>query len=196
MYGTEGSIITMKPHTRVLGIDDGPFTFQQKGCVFAGVMLRLPSYIESAAFGKVTVDGTDSTEKIAEIIDLNGWKPLLHAIFIDGAALAGFNIVDIGRLNELTKIPVITVTADRPNIEAIKSAIQSHFTEWEERYGMLARREMHEITTGDGHLYISFSGTDLKGAKEVVRASILRGHTPEPLRLAHMIARAFARSNK
>ena len=180
----------MKPHIRVLGIDDGPFTFQQKRCVFAGVMLRLPSYVEGAAFGSVAVDGTDSSEKIAEMMERNRWTNLLHAVLIDGAALAGFNIVNIDALYEATGVPVITVTADRPDMESIKAALRSHFEEWQERYAILASREMHEITAGDGTLYISFSGTDLKGAKEVVRGSIVRGHTPEPLRLAHMMARA------
>lgn len=183
----------MKPHIRVLGIDDGPFTFQRKICAFAGVLLRLPSYVEGVAFGSVGVDGTDSTEKIADMLGQNRWANLLHAILIDGAALAGFNLVDIDRLYENTGVSVITVTADRPNMEAIKAALLSHFEEWQERYDMLASREIHKITAGDGTLYISFSGTDLKGAKEVVRASILRGHTPEPLRLAHMMVRAFSR---
>ncbi len=184
----------MKPHIRVLGVDDGPFTFAQKRCPFAGVMLRLPSYVEGAAFGSVVVDGTDSAERIAKMVRSSGWIPLLHAILIDGAALAGFNLVDIERLNSTTGIPVITVTSDRPNPESIKAALRTHFEEWEERYEMLASREIHEITAGDGVLYISFAGTDLKGAKEVIRASIIKGHTPEPLRLAHMMARAFARS--
>jgi len=186
----------MKPHIRVLGIDDGPFTFKQERCVFAGVMLRLPSYVEGVAFGSVIVDGRDSAEKISEMVEQNRWINLLHAILIDGVALAGFNIVGIDALYEKTGVPVITVTADRPDMDSIKAALRSHFKEWQEGYEMLASREIHEITAGDGVVYISFSGTDLKAAKEVVRGSIIRGHTPESLRLAHMMAGAFAQSSK
>jgi len=186
----------MKPHIRVLGIDDGPFTFARKRCTFAGVMVRLPAYVEKVAVSNVGVDGADSTDKIMEMVEQNRWGKLLHAILLDGAALAGFNIVDIDGLYEITGVPVITVTSERPDNESIGAALRHHFEDWQERYHMLASREVHGISAGDGRLYVSFVGTDLKGAKEVVRGSIIRGHTPEPLRLAHMIARAVERSNR
>lgn len=185
----------MKPHIRVLGIDDGPFTFDRERSAFAGVLVRLPAYVEKVVVSSVAVDGMDSTDKIMEMLEQNSWSGLLHAILLDGAALAGFNIVDIGRLYEMTGVPVITVTAERPDNESIEAALRHHFEDWQGRYRMLAHREIHAITAGDGTLYISFAGTDLKGAKEVVRGSIMRGHTPEPIRLAHMIARAVTCSD-
>ena len=179
----------MKPHLRVLGIDDGPFTFKERRALFTGVMVRLSSYVEAIAIGSVEIDGTDATEQIAEMLTFYGWKGI-HAILIDGAALGGFNIVDIAGLHDRTGIPVITVTHEKPDMYSIKEALKSHFDEWEERYSMLESREIHEISVKEGRVYISFHGTDLKGAKEIVRKSIVRGLTPEAIRLAHMIGRA------
>ena len=179
----------VKPHLRVLGIDDGPFTFEEGRALFTGVMVRLPSYVEAIAIGSVEIDGTDATEQIAEMLTSYGWKGI-HAILIDGAALGGFNIVDIVELSERTGIPVITVTHERPDMDSIKEALKSHFDMWEERYHVLESREIHEISVEEGRVYISFHGTDLKGAKEIVRKSIVRGLTPEAIRLAHMVGRA------
>ena len=179
----------MKPHLRVLGIDDGPFTFDERRALFTGVMVRLPSYVESIAIGSVEVDGNDATERIAEMLISHGWNGI-HAILIDGAALGGFNIVDIEELNDRTGVPVITVTHERPDMDSIKEALKSHFRKWEKRYDMLESREMYEISVEEGIVYISFYGIDLKGAKEVVRKSIVRGLTPEAIRLAHMVGRA------
>ena len=181
----------MKPHLRVLGIDDGPFTFEERRALFTGVMVRLPSYVEGMAIGSVEIDGKDATDRIAEMVTGHGWKGMLHAILMDGAALGGFNIVDLAGLYERTGIPAITVTSERPDLDAIKEALKSHFDGWEERYDMLRSREMHEISVPEGRVYISFHGTDLKGAKEIVRKSIIRGLTPEPIRLAHMVGRAI-----
>ncbi len=180
----------MKPHIRVLGIDDGPFTFDEERALFSGVLMRLPNYIEGASLSSVGVDGEDSAEKITEMVEGERWNGMLHAILIDGAALAGFNIVDIDALSDRTGVPAITVTSERPDMESIKQALKAHFKEWQGRYEMLERREIHEIGVPEGIVYISFSGTDLKGAKEIVRKSIIRGLTPEPIRVAHIIARA------
>lgn len=180
----------MKPHIRILGIDDGPFSFKERRALFAGVLMRLPAYMEGISMSYVDVDGEDSTDKIAEMVEREGWKGMLHAILIDGAALAGFNIVDIDALQRRTGIPVITVTSEKPDMESIRKALKGHFTEWQPRYRMLEGRELHEIDVEEGRVYISYSGTDLRGAKEIVRKSIIRGLTPEPIRLAHMIVRA------
>lgn len=181
----------MKTHLRVLGIDDGPFTFKEKEAIFSGVLMRLPGYVESISTGYIEVDGDDSTENIREMIERNRWQEMLHAVLIDGAALGGFNIVDIDALNRQTGIPVITVTSERPDMESIKNALKSHFSSWESKYGMLATREMHEIEVPEGRVFISFAGTELETAREIVRRSIIKGLKPEVLRLAHMISRAI-----
>ena len=186
----------MKPHIRVLGIDDSPFTFDEERALFAGVLMRLPNYIEGVSLSSVGVDGEDSAEKIAEMVKGERWNEMLHAILIDGAALAGFNIVDIDALSESTGVPAITVTSEKPDMESIKQALKGHFREWQGRYEMLERRKIHEISVSEGIVYISFSGTDLKEAKEIVRKSVVRGLTPEAVRLAHIIARAVRKSEE
>ncbi len=61
----------MKSHIRVLGIDDGPFDFGDDRAIFAGILIRLPSYMEAVSLETVEVDGKDSTERICEMVVSN-----------------------------------------------------------------------------------------------------------------------------
>ena len=43
---------------------------------------------------------------------------------LDGLAFGGFNLIDIQEVYEKTKLPVIVVVRDKPNLEEIKKALQ------------------------------------------------------------------------
>ncbi len=59
----------MKPHLRVLGLDDSAFSFDEKEVVVVGAVVRLPNYLEGVLKTTVEVDGTDATERLAEMIE-------------------------------------------------------------------------------------------------------------------------------
>ena len=58
----------MKPHVRVLGIDDSPFKFGDEKALVVGALVRIPNYLESVMKTEVTVDGTDSTDQLVEMV--------------------------------------------------------------------------------------------------------------------------------
>ena len=97
-------------------------------------------------------------------------------------------------------MPVITVTRDRPDMAAIRRALEmlgqtpKHgrrpVPDWRDRLAMLERSRLVEVRTGTRPVYIAFAGVDEPEAKGIVTASTVRGSIPEPLRLAHLIARA------
>ena len=183
----------MKQQIRVLGIDDSPFKFGAGNALVVGVLVRLPSYLESVMKTEVVVDGTDSTEKIIEMVSKSRYREQIKAILIDGIALAGFNLIDIEHTHAELEIPVLTITRDRPDLEKMKSALMKHFDDWKQRYALIARHELKEIATEHKPLYASGVGLEWSEFEEIVRLSTVRGVVPEPLRMAHLIASAMTR---
>ncbi|MEM4729912.1 MAG: DUF99 family protein [Thermoplasmata archaeon] len=192
----------MKPQFRVLGVDDGPFSFTDERAVVIGVVAR-KGYVDAVLRTDVAVDGDDATSVLAELVLGSGYAGQLEAVMLDGACLGGFNVVDIEELHRATSLPVITVTRDRPDMEKIREALgklgtspgrgRRRAANWRERLERLERTRLVEVRTGHRPLFIGFAGVGEAEAKGIVRASVVRGAVPEPLRLAHMIARAFAR---
>jgi len=117
----------------------------------------------------------------------------LKVVMLDGVALGGFNIVDINELFESTNLPIITITRDKPDFDKIKLALKKNFKDWEERWGILKKGEIHTIKTNYNPIYVKCVGITIKSAKEIINLSTIRGVIPEPLRVAHIIASGVTR---
>jgi uncharacterized protein len=83
----------------------------------------------------IAIDGIDSTEKIAAMINASPHCRQLRVVMLNGITFGGFNIVDIKRLNALTKLPVIVLTHDKPNFQSIHYALE-RLPQTEERWRM------------------------------------------------------------
>jgi endonuclease V-like protein UPF0215 family len=127
----------MKSQIRVLGIDDGPFSFDQERTPVVGVAMRLPGYVEGVMTTDVEVDGLDSTNQLIEMLANSRYLDQLKLIMLDGAALGGFNVVDIHRINQELDIPIATITREKPDYDEIENALKKHFDDWEKRLHMM-----------------------------------------------------------
>ncbi|MFO7619372.1 MAG: DUF99 family protein [Thermoplasmata archaeon] len=183
----------MKQQIRVLAIDDGPFNFGEEKAGIVGVVMRLPSYVEGVMTSEVEIDGLDSTDKILEMISKSRYMDGVKLILLDGAALGGFNVVDVKRIHLETGIPVATVTRDRPDYGDIENALRKHFDDWETRLAMLRSTELEEFETEHTPIFVGRVGIDKKVLAEMLAASTVQGALPEALRVAHLIATAIAR---
>jgi len=183
----------MKNQVRVLAFDDGPFKFSDTHTPLVGALVRLPNYVEAVLVGKVEVDGTDAGEVVAKLIHDSRYKEQAKAVLLDGAAVGGFNVIDIDALSQETGLPVVTVTRDEPDMNAVKSALKKNFDDWEARYGILSRRKLRKMDTGYNPICYDCAGMKPSEAEHIIKKSIVRGAMPEPLRIAHIIAAAFAR---
>ncbi len=183
----------MKRQIRILGIDDAPFTFHEKYTTIIGVVMRGGEYLECVLRNQVTIDGTEATEICTQMINNSRHQRQLKAIMIDGACLGGFNVVDIEALSQATHLPVITITRDKPDQKKIQHALQKNFKDWETRWKVLQKGRLHKIPTSHNPMYIKYSGTSLKDAKEIINISTIRGVIPEPIRVAHLIASGITR---
>ncbi|MDH3365001.1 MAG: DUF99 family protein [Thermoplasmata archaeon] len=183
----------MKPHVRVLGIDDSPFRFGDNRSLVVGALVRVPSYLEAVMKTVVTVDGKDSTERLIEMISRSRYKEQVKAILLDGIALAGFNVVDIAAVHESLGLPVLTITRDLPDIDAMRDALKKHFDDWRERYELVTRLELKQLSTSSKPLYAAGVGLEWREFQQLVSASTVRGVVPEPIRIAHLVAAAMAK---
>jgi len=178
----------MKPQIRILGIDDAPFSFGDKKTLVVGVVMRVPSYIEAVLRTEVEVDGDDACDRLVEMINGSRYKEQLKLIMLDGIALGGFNVVDIKVLHEKIGLPVVTVTRDEPNLQAMEEALKEHFSDWERRLAIITDGELEEFETEHKPIFVKPIGIDFEELKEIIVQSTVRGAIPEVLRVAHLIA--------
>ncbi len=178
----------MKSQVRILGIDDSPFSFDDKKTDVIGVVMMVPSYIEAVMRCQVEVDGVDANEKLAAMINSSRYKEQLKLVLLDGVALGGFNVVDITKLHEEIGLPMVTVTREEPDLETMKSALKENFEDWEYRLDVINSGELHRVETEHKPIFVKFIGMDLEEIKEIIELSTVRGALPEVLRVAHLIA--------
>ncbi len=182
----------VKREIRVVGFDDGTFSFSSKGgdqkTILIGVIMKGSSEVVGVLSRWITVDGSDVTDAMVDSINSSRFGDL-RVILLKGITYAGFNIVDLEKLHRETGLPVIVLIRKRPNLGAMERALRMHFPDWEEKVSLL-RKVPPLLEAIPGKLYVQTLGLEPKTALEIVGVTTRRGFIPEPLRLAHMIASA------
>jgi endonuclease V-like protein UPF0215 family len=179
----------IKSEIRVLGIDDGKFIPHTEGNVIVvGVVFRGGCWIDGVMHTRIAIDGLDATEKLASMITTSPHRRQLRLVMLNGVTFAGFNLVDIKTLNSATGLPVIALTREKPDLEAIHRALKN-LPDIEERWRIvLAAGEIHEIACKGSKLYMEMAGISPADALKIVELTSTRSCFPEPLRVAHLIA--------
>ncbi len=175
-----------RPH--LLGIDDGPF---DKGCdrevPLVAVAMEGADLVEAVATTRFPVDGEDVTPFLAEWIGGLRVRPALRGVFLGGITIAGLAVVDVRALAAAAELPVIVVNRRDPADHELHRALRAA--------GLDARLELVEATPPafpvNRHLWAACAGIDADGARHLLGAARRKGELPEPLRLAHLIARAM-----
>ncbi|MGD6934697.1 MAG: DUF99 family protein [Candidatus Bathyarchaeia archaeon] len=180
---------TIKPEIRVVGVDDGKHVFRSKTQVpIVGVVYKGGYWFEGVMSNKIWVDGFDVTEKVAEMVKASPHFRQLRAIMLNGVTFAGFNVIDIIELNKVTKLPVITISKDKPDLESIRSAL-SNLDHAEERYSTLLKAgEIVPLQNKGKKIFIQTSGLYCEDAQKIIALTSTRSSIPEPLRVAHLVA--------
>ncbi len=184
--------MSLKKEIRVIGIDDAPFQLKRdESCLVVGVITRGREYLDGVLSCRIKVDGMDATQKFAEMINYSHFRDQLRAIFLDGISYAGFNMVNIKELHELTGIPVVVVIRKRPDREEFIKAMK-RLDDWKERVKAVeAAGEVKEMVNKKGRIYFQYYGCDERKARAFINKSIKRAAVPECLRMAHLIAKGI-----
>lgn len=182
----------IKSEIRILGIDDCPFNPSRGGkATLLGVVFRGGLWLDGAMRTEVEIDGRDSTDRIVEMVRSSAHYKQIRVIMIDSITVAGFNIIDLQRLHQETRLPVIAITREKPNEEEVKAALKN-LPDWEDRWRIIAKAgSINEVQIRRTKLYAHVVGMSLDDAEEVVRVSSTRANFPEPLRVAHLLAQGL-----
>jgi endonuclease V-like protein UPF0215 family len=165
------------------------FREEDKISTLAGVVMRRDFIIDGFVFGHSTIEGNDATDSILQM-----YKKLqrddISFLIISGLIISLYNIIDIKKLWNTLKIPIIGVTYD--DSRGIEAAIKYHFPKSYqskiEEYHNLGQRTKLSLHTGHD-LYVRIEGCTIDETKNLLNALTLQGSIPEPLRVAQMLAR-------
>ena len=183
----------IKKEIRILGIDDSNFTREDLDVLVVGALLRGGYWIDGVLSTHVQRDGLDATEKIINMILKTRYKDL-RAIMLKGVTIAGFNLIDIEKLNQDTGLPVVVVMRKMPDIDSIEKAL-TNLDYLEKRVEIIRKAgEIYKGTVQEkSDIFFQFKGIEEEDARELIRISSMHSNIPEPLRVAHIIATGVVR---
>ena len=175
-----------RPH--VLGIDDAPFDKGQRDPVpIVAVMMEGADLVEAIAIGAFPVDGAGATDFLADWIPSLRVFASVQAIVLGGITIAGLGLIDIASLSKRLNLPVLSVTRRDPAVSQLASALES--AGLSERLPIAAGAP-RAFRLGDG-LFVARAGATREDAARLVEATLRKSRFPEPLRIAHLVARAL-----
>ena len=181
----------IKPEIRVLGVDDGVFVPHSKGFApIIGVVFRGGYWLDGVMSTRVRVDGFNATKKIAQMIMNSPHRKQLRVIMLNGVTFAGFNVVDIKKLNRKTNLPVIAVTRDRPDFADIHKALRNLPGPERRWRAVLSAGDILAVNTigRKEKVYMEISGILEEDARTILKVTSTRSSVPEALRVAHLVA--------
>ena len=173
----------------LLGIDDGPFQKYEGGgtAPLVAVMMEGADLVEAVAVSRFPVDGGDVTQYLLDWVGDLRMRPALQAVCFGGITIAGLGVIDVSLLAERLGVPVLVINrrppADEPLVAALRSA------GLDERIA-LVERSPRAFPVGE-RLHVAQAGASPERAAELVLGAVRKSDLPEPLRIAHMVARAI-----
>ncbi|MDV3276919.1 MAG: DUF99 family protein [Nitrososphaerales archaeon] len=180
-----------KKGIRVLGVAES-FRQTERWSVLAGAVMRGDFIVDGAAFDRTSVGGDDATASVARLFR-SFERNDVNLLMVSGAILSLYNIIDVDLLSSRTKVPVICLTYKETS--GIESSIIRHFPghadEKLKAYRRLGARKRLKLSSGHA-VYARTSGIAEKDALSIVDKFTLQGSIPEPVRVARLLARAFA----
>jgi len=175
-----------RPH--VLGIDDGPFEKgQPQNVPLVGVTMEGADLVEGVATASFGVDAAGVTDFLCSWVrGLRGFGAL-QAMTLGGITIAGLAVVDVSRLARELGLPVLVVTRRDPRSSRLSEALRA--AGLSDRVPLVAAAPPAQPL--ESGLFLAVAGTDGATGDRLVRATLRKALLPEPLRLAHLIARAI-----
>ncbi len=159
--------------------------------VFAGIVMRRDFVIDGFVFGSATLEGDDATETILKMYD-ELQRPDISYVLISGLIVSMYNIIDIKKLYDSLKIPIIGISYN--DSQGIEDALKYHFpNSFESKiiaYHKLGKRE--KITLSTSHdVFVRKEGCTLGDVKHLLNELTLHGSVPEPIRVSQLLAKTL-----
>jgi hypothetical protein len=175
--------------SHLVAFDDAPFPRAWRGDVPVVGLVFAGERLDGVLRGAVRRDGADATRVLEGLVLGSRFASQLRLVLLEGIALAGFNVVDLAGLARATGCAVLVLSRDRPDPPAMRAALLGRVGGGARKWGLVERAGPMEPLAG---LWAQRAGIGPDEATAVVRRTARHGRLPEPLRLAHLVASAFA----
>ena len=159
--------------------------------VLAGVVMRRDFVIDGFVFGSATLQGDDATDVVLKMYD-DLQRPDISYVLISGLIVSMYNIIDIKKLSDTLKIPIIGVSyRDSLGIEdSLKHHFPDSFESKLDEYEKLGQRE--KITLSTSHnVYVRKEGCTLNEVQRLLDDLTMHGSIPEPIRVSQLLAKTL-----
>jgi endonuclease V-like protein UPF0215 family len=186
----------MKDFPITIGFDDAKFNFNSNskttdliGIVCQGT--RMVGMVKKEIF----IDGDDATEVLIALTKQN--EKHVQYILTDTITFGGFNIIDLDKIYDSTKKPIIAVTERMVDLESVRMAVVKRFPD---KYGKKLQNivnagDLYEtlINTAGGYSKVFYhsKGIQISEVESLLHKVCIDSKIPEPVRLAHIIGKAL-----
>ena len=171
--------------SQVIGFDDAPFERGSDASVTVVGVVYAGQRLDGVVSGTVARDGADATTELIRLIVTSRFYAQLQLVWLQGIALAGFNVVDGRLLHHALGLPVIVVARREPDYAAIERALRERVPGGAAKWRRIQRAGPMEPVAGVWVQRVGISRAAVEGALERWQ---WHGVIPEPLRVAHLIA--------
>ena len=153
--------------------------------------MRSDLVVDGLVFGGATLEGDDATDAILDMYDRLG-RSDVNYVLLSGMVLSMYNVLDIARLHDSVKIPVIGISyRDSSGIEgSMRRRFAGSSESKIEAYQRLGSRTRVRLKTAHD-VFVRTAGCTAADAARIIDALTLHGSVPEPARVARMAARAL-----
>ena len=156
--------------------------------------------IYGVAVRMLLVDSMDIERVIIDIyseaVSSIGGRGDLEAVVCDSVIYGGFSTYDPWSLYRALGKPIIVVFSHPLDLARIRSALEKHFRDHEERFSMIERsyRSSRIVATPRGHLRILCIGLGWSECSRLIADNQTYHPLPQPLRHADIIASAVGKT--
>jgi endonuclease V-like protein UPF0215 family len=179
---------------QVVAVDDGtlPINKRDQRALLLVVLLRNLRILD-IRIGSIEIDGTDANDVLASL--LRSIRSNFHVIILSSISLGGFNLVDMPKLAHDLRKPVIVVTREKPDNNAVRKALRDHFPDWRERWrAVVAAGRLYSCKPmmDEPRVYFEVEGASVSFARAIIKATAAISRLPEPIRVARILARGLS----
>ncbi|MBY9012413.1 MAG: DUF99 family protein [Candidatus Lokiarchaeota archaeon] len=186
----------MKDFPISIGFDDAKFTFNSdfKTTNLIGIICqgtRMVGMVKK----EIVIDGDNATEVLIELTKQN--EKHVQYIITDTITFGGFNIIDLEKVFDITKKPVIAVTERMVDLESVRKAVVKKFpNKYENKLQNIVNAgDLYEtfIKTAGGYskVYFHSKGIQISEVESLLHKLCIDSKIPEPVRLAHIIGKTL-----
>jgi endonuclease V-like protein UPF0215 family len=156
-----------------------------RSVLVVGAVLAGPAQVEGVLTTSLPVDGDDPTPRLAEWIAGSRFYPLLRVVFLRGITIAGLSVIDLPGLAARTRLPVVAASHKSPEESTLAGALDA--AGFPERKAVVARAGP---ATRWRSLHVESAGLAPHEAWAFLDLFAGKSPFPEPVRIAHLVARA------